>query len=268
MYTDHEKLRKYGEDLERSPPLRTSPIALRLLKGQEEVPEGTFRPKRDKHQHLALCQAFALARREGIRLAMFKEDHWCFEPLITYGLVEPPKHFLEGLTSYPFFIADKDAASKRAREVPMLPFGTYEGILLGPLRDVNFDPHLVIIYCRPSQLRHLLLSVRYKEGYLVASRFDPIGSCTHAVIPSFLTKECTVSVPDPGDFERACTSEDEIIFTVPFERLEDLMVGLCHFEGSGRGYRRFSPLMRPDFPQPPFYKEFFRAWGLDAAEEG
>jgi uncharacterized protein (DUF169 family) len=267
MKEEHERLRRYGEDLENLLLLKSSPIALRLLKKGEALPEGTLRPKRDRGEHIALCQAFALARRDRVRVAMFKEDHWCFEPLITYGLAEPPEAFLDGLTSYPFFISEKEAAAKRAKEIPRLPLGAYEAILMGPLREVNFDPYIVVIYCTPSQLRHLLLAIRYKDGYLVTCRFDPIGSCTHAVIPSFLTKECAISVPDPGDFERACTADEEIIFTVPVERLDDLMSGLSHFERSGRGYRRFTHLMRPDFPQPPFYREFFRAWGLDEAKE-
>lgn len=264
---DLKKLQEFAEDLERSLLLRTYPIGIRLLKSEEEIPENSFRPKKDKKEHFALCQAFGLARREGIRIAMFKEDHWCFEPLITFGLVEPPKAYMEGLTSYPFFIKDKKKAKMRAKRIPKLSFGEYKGICIAPLKYINFEPHLILIYCKPAQLRHLLLSLRYRKGYIVKSSFDPIGSCTNAIIPSFLTKECYITLPDPGDYERAVAGEEELILSIPKERLDELISGFLYFEESGRGYRKFSYMMRPDFPQPPFYREFFRLWGLDEPKE-
>lgn len=258
-----QKLRKYGEDIERLAFLRTSPIALKMLKDESEIPEGSIRPKKDRGEHIALCQAFTLARRQGLSITMFKEDHWCFEPLISYGLVEPPESYLNGMTSYPFFIADRDAAAKRAREASRLPLGKYAGLTCAPLKKVNFTPDVVLIYCNTAQLRFLLLALRYRNGYRITSTFDPIGSCVHSVIPSLLTGECYITVPDPGDYERAIAGEDEMVLTIPAGKLEDLMFGLHHFENSRIEYKSFNYVIRPDFPQPPFYREYFKLWGLD-----
>lgn len=262
-----EKLREYGRDIEKLLTLRTAPVAVKILKNEMEIPEGSLRPKRDLNGHIALCQAFALARRQRLSITMLKEDHWCFEPLISFGLVEPPKSYLEGLTSYPFLISDKEAAARRAREAVRLPLGKYIGLSCAPLEKVNFDPDVILIYCNPGQLRHLLLAIRYKDGYQVTSKFDPIGSCVNSVLPSFLREECYITIPDPGEYERAIASEDEIIFSVPKRKIEDLMLGLWHLENSMRGYKKFAYLIRPDFPQPPFYREYFRMWGLNGTKE-
>jgi len=263
-----EKLREYGKDIEKLIILRTAPVAVKVLKDESEIPEGSLRPKKDLNGHIALCQAFTLARRQRLNITMLKEDHWCFKPLIDYGLVEPPESYLEGLTLYPFFISDKGAAAKRIKESMRLPLGKYIGLTCAPLERVNFDPDIILIYCNPGQLRHLLLAIGYKSGYQVTSIFDPIGSCVHSVIPPLLTGECAITVPDPGEYERAIAGEDEIIFSVPRKRLEDLMLGLWHLENSMRGYNRFTYLIRPDFPQPPFYQEYFRMWGLSGTREG
>ncbi|MEM1565637.1 MAG: DUF169 domain-containing protein [Candidatus Bathyarchaeia archaeon] len=260
-----EKLRGFGKDIENLTFLRTAPVAVKLLKSEAEIPDDSLRPKKDLGGHIALCQAFALARRQRLSITMLKEDHWCFEPLIAYGLVEPPESYLEGLTSYPFFISDKEAAARRAREAARLPLGKYVGLSCAPLEKVKFEPDVVLVYCNPGQLRHLLLAIRYKDGYQVSSKFDPIGSCVNSVIPSLLTGECYITIPDPGEYERAIACEDEIIFSVPRKRLEDLMLGLWHLENSMRGYKKFTYLIRPDFPQPPFYQEYFRMWGLSGA---
>jgi uncharacterized protein (DUF169 family) len=246
--------------------LRTYPIAIKMLKDESEIPQGAFRPKKDKGEHYAACQAFSLARRQGLTLAMFLEDHWCFEPIISYGLKEPPQDYLEGSTNS-FLIADKAAAAKHAREMPRLPVGKYAGMAIGPLRSANFVPDLAMIYSNTAQLRHLLLSLRYKNGTQVTSMLDPIGSCVHAVVPSLLSGECEVTVPDPGDYERAGALEEEMILTVPVRRMKELMEGVYHFEKSNMGYHHFNYSMQPDFQQPPFYQEYFKKWGLDAPKD-
>jgi uncharacterized protein (DUF169 family) len=257
-----ETFNTYGADLEKLIMLPTYPIAIKLLKSETEIPKGAVRPKRDRGEHYALCQAFALARRQGTTLAMFLEDHWCFEPIISYGLVETPKDYLEGFTNS-FYMADKEAAAKHAREMIRLPFGQYPGMVIGPLKTANFIPDVTMIYSNTAQLRHLLLALRYVKGSQVTSTLDAIGSCVYSVLPSFLHGECQVTVPDPGDYERANTQENEIIMTVPNQRIQELMDGLYHFDKS-MPYRRFSFSVQPDFQQPRFYQEYFKKWGLDA----
>jgi uncharacterized protein (DUF169 family) len=258
-----ETFNAYGSDLERLMFLRTYPIAIKFLKSEAEIPQGAIRPKKDRGEHYAMCQAFALARRQGMTLAMFIEDHWCFEPVISYGLVETPKDYLEGFTNS-FFIADKDAAAKHAREMTRIPAGKYPGMVFGPLKTAKFVPDLTMIYSNTAQLRHLVFSLRYMHGTQVTSTIDPIGSCVHSVVPSLLNGECQVTVPDPGDFERAGAGDDEMILTVPTRRLKELMDGIYHFEKSNMGFKKFAYAVTPDFQQPPFYQEYFKKWGLDA----
>ncbi len=256
-----ETFNAYGADLERMLMLRTYPIAIKMLKSEAEIPQGSVRPKKDRGEHYAMCQAFSVARRQGMTLAMFIEDHWCFEPIISYGLVETPKDYLEGFTNA-FFIADKGAAAKHAREMYRIPHGQYGGMVLGPLKTARFVPDLVMIYSNTAQLRHLLLSLRWKNGYQVTSTIDPIGSCVHSVVPSLLKGECWITVPDPGDYERAAALDEEMILTVPAKRLKELMDGVYNFD-KGMPFRRFSYALQTDFRQPPFYEEYFKKWGLD-----
>jgi len=143
-----------------------------------------------------------------------------------------------------------------------LPVGKYPGMVFGPLKNANYAPDLTMIYCNTGQLRHLLFSLMHARGYRVASTLDPIGSCVHSVVPSLLTGECKVTVPDPGDFERAMAGEDEMILTIPTAKLKELMDGIYFYEKSNRGYKSFSRMMLADFPQPSFYQEYFKKWGL------
>lgn len=246
--------------------MRTSPIAVKLLEKEEDIPEGAIRPKRDRGVHLAQCQVFAMSRRQRATVAMLKEDHWCWAPLIAFGLVEPPDFFLEGKTAFPYMVSSLEAAKDLAKTLPCLEFGKYIGIVSAPLKTANFEPDLVLIYSNTAQLRSLLLAVKYKEGYLVTSQFDPIDSCVYSIVPAMLGGQYRITLPDPGEYERALAGEDEIIFSVPRGKLEDLILGLRHFDEIELGYTHFTMEMRPDFPQPPFYQDLFQMWGLDAPE--
>jgi len=253
----------YGSDLLNMLVLRTYPIAIKMLKSESEIPQGAVRPKKDLKTHYAACQAFGIVRRKGTSLAMFIEDHWCFEPIIAYGLVEPPKDFLEGSGSA-FFVQSKEGARQRSSEIPLLPQGKYAGMVLAPLHKANFSPDLAVMYCNASQLRHMLFALMNKNGLRVTSTLDPIWSCVHSVVPSLLNGKCEVTVPDPGDFERASTGDDEMIFTVPSGMMKEFMDGVYHYEKMGMGYRSFGRDLRGDFQQPPFYLDYFKKWGLDA----
>ena len=65
-------LKHYGEELENILGLQTSPIAVKMLKKEADIPSGAIRPKKDRGYHLAQCQAFAISRRERTTVAMLK----------------------------------------------------------------------------------------------------------------------------------------------------------------------------------------------------
>ena len=73
----------------------------------------------------------------------------------------------------------------------------------------------------------------YKEGYNLKCALSGHAACVYAVIPAIQTGECQVAVPCRGDHDRAMAGDDEMIFTVPKGRLEDLMLGLRHIESTG-----------------------------------
>lgn len=108
----------YGEELEARLLLKTSPIAIKMLKTEADIPKGAMRPRRDTGSHLDLCQGFAMSRRERAVVAMLKEDHWCYVPVIAHGLVEPPDYLLEGNMDFPSRVADQQAAKDLAKNSP------------------------------------------------------------------------------------------------------------------------------------------------------
>jgi len=254
----------FGEELERSLLLKSHAIAFKLLENEEDIPEGAVRPSSEWCEHYALCQVFALNRRQGKHLVMLKEDHWCWAPLVGLGLVDVP----EGSKVYrlivnKIFVEDQQKAENYFNHCfPRLEYGKYIGHVSAPLITANFEPDLVIIYANVFQLLNILLAIKFKTASLIDSQFDPIDSCVFSTIPVIKNGKYRITLPDPGEHERAMTGEDEIIFTVPASKMEELMVGLRDLHDLKIGYRYFARQLTPDFPQPDFYQELFKLWGI------
>ena len=60
-----KEFNRCGEELEKILLLRTSPVAVKMLEKESDIPKGALRPKKDRNIHYAQCQAFALSRRDG-----------------------------------------------------------------------------------------------------------------------------------------------------------------------------------------------------------
>lgn len=242
--TTLQEFNGYGEELERQLILRSSPIAVKMLSGEKEIPEGAVRPKKDRGYHLAQCQAFALSRREGTTVAMFMEDQWCPTAPMAYGFVDQPESIRSWTHPYDCFER-----------------GQYAGIVSAPLKSANFMPDVVIMYLNPAKLRALLLSMPVGDVPTVEGHFFP-PSCGWAVVNPMKTKKSYVVVPDPGEYQRALTEEGDMMFSVPQERMPALMTGLKQNEHGMFSYREHSMFMQPDFEQPEFYKNLFKEWGV------
>ncbi|MCI0527388.1 MAG: DUF169 domain-containing protein, partial [Nitrospira sp.] len=55
----------------------TFPLAIKMLRSAEEIPEKARRPHRDLGIKVATCQTISMVRRYGWTLAIGKEDHCC-----------------------------------------------------------------------------------------------------------------------------------------------------------------------------------------------
>jgi uncharacterized protein (DUF169 family) len=250
-----KEINDFGQYLETSMVLRTSPVAVKMLLTEADVPPGAVRPYQDRGYHLSQCQAFAISRRRGASVAMLKEDNWCWGSLLAYGLIDPE-------------IAGKyRELQKDIANVPTLEYGKYVGIVSAPLKTANFAPDAVLIYANTAQLRSMLYALSFSGEGLVNSPFYPIASCALSVVPA-LSGRYGITLPDPGEFGRAFAGEDEIIFSVPGEKIAGLVAQLKRLDEMKMGYRGSSFWeMRPDFPRPDFYKRLYRECGLYADDE-
>ena len=255
----------YRDILKKTLGMRTEPIAVKMVVSESEIPQEAQHTYRDAGVHMALCQAFALVRREKKTIYVDKTSEWCWAPLVAFGLVDTD----DGTEAYKIItsvigIKDIDAARQFFANFPKLPLGKYIGILLAPLSDCSFEPDVTLVYCDDNaQLRGAALAVKNSTGKLIETKLDAIDSCAYSCVTTINSGEYRVTIPDIGEHERASAGENEIILSVPHGRLGELTDALARMDSFGMGYNNWKRGMTYDFPRPPFYEELFRLWGLE-----
>lgn len=254
---------EYGKRIEEQIRPASYPMAVKLLESEGEIPKEAKRPKRDYGSCISTCQCFALSRVYGETVAQFFEDMWCPEPVIGFGLVEPPQYFLEGHNRYPGGVASLEAGRNWACEFPRLEVGRCIGILTAPLRTTSFEPDVAVIYCNSAQLLRLLLGIAYEDGRDITTVLGGHAACVYAVVPTILKSMCQVAVPCRGDRGRAGAKDDEIIFSVPKEQIDRLACGL---EQRGTGSYPTGISMVPEYELSESYAEIARLMGMRRAD--
>jgi uncharacterized protein (DUF169 family) len=230
IHMDLSYYHEYGKELERRIRTLTFPLAIKVLKKGEKIPEGVKRPVKDLGEQMALCAGFANSRREGNALAILKEDMLCFEPVVGYGIEEPPELFVQGHNRYPIDVMTLEAGANYAEEFPKLKYGN-AGVMSAPLASTPFKPDVVMVYCNSEQLSLLLLGREYKDGRNRKCSMSSHAACVYGVVSVIQSGQCHIALPCRGDrYFYAMAGADELIFSIPEARLEDLMDGLKHVE--------------------------------------
>lgn len=257
------RFNEYGRRIEEQIRPASYPLAVRMLESAEEIPEGAKTPRRDYGACMSTCQCFSLARKYGETVAQLFEDMWCPEPVIGYGLAEPPEFFLEGRNRYPGGVASLQAGANWAQEFPRLEAGRYVGLVLAPLKTANFEPDIAVIYCNSAQLLRLLLGIAYEDGRDITTILGGHAACVYAVVPTILKGECQVAMPCRGDRGRAGTQDDELIFSVPKDKIGRLAHGL---EQGGTGSYPTGFSMTQEYGLSESYAEMARLMGMKRAD--
>lgn len=259
-----EEIHTYCSELCEYLKLRSYPLGVKLIKNNNEVLKDAESPLKNLGYHISLCQAFTIARREGRTLAIMKEDNWCFEPVIGLGMSAPPNIFLEGYNRYPDDVMVKEAGEYWAKyEFPRLRPGSCSGVVVFPLCAAKCVPDVVIMYVDPAQLTLLSLATACKNGKDIRCKLSGHAACVYAITPVIKENEPKVVLPCQGDRRRALTQDYEMIFSLPYNLLSDLVEGIKYIASKERRLIPFPITLKLEYPLRETYKTLGRMVGLN-----
>jgi uncharacterized protein (DUF169 family) len=236
----------------------TFPLAIKMLKSEEEIPEKTRRPFQQMNIKVAICQGIGMARKLGWAVAMGKEDMQCSLGAAPFGFFKNIDFFNEGNIAAGMFTPSKEIGKREEDLIDRFEHGLYSHILVAPLNRAAFDPDLIMMYGNPAQIMRLVQGSLYSDGGAVSS--SSMGRLGCATIISVITRdECRYVVPGNGDRVFGMTQDWEMAFMIPASKIDTVLDGLANTHKSGVRYP-ITSFFNFQAAFPPSYQEQMKIW--------
>ncbi len=237
----------------------TFPLAIRVVRGSEPLPEKARRPVRDLGIQISICQGISMARRYGWTLVMGAEDLSCPIALVAFGHREAIPYYTEGRLACGMYNADLEAGAASEAAVPKLAPDEASAVVVGPLARAAFEPETVLVYGNPAQMMRLLAGILWRRGGALAATLTPRADCAEIVIRTARTGEPQFILPCYGDRVFGQTQDHEAAFAIPFGRMPEVIEGLKGTQAGGVRYPIPSYLRyRAEFPET--YRKLAGMW--------
>ena len=178
---------------------QTFPVAIRMLRPGEAIPDRARRPARDFKKLSMNCQVIDMARRYGWTIALTREDSICSLGIAALGLEKPTHMFSSGTLCEGMYTETKQAGQRSEAAVDRFGPGEYGGLLVAPLDRATFEPDLVCVYGNPAQVMRLTQAALWKKGGKLTSAFGGRVVCADIIVTTMRTDQPQVILPCSGD---------------------------------------------------------------------
>ena len=231
---------------------QTHPLAIKLLRREDGIPEGAKSPVRDYGVPFSLCQALALSRKEGLTIVLDKNSQSCPIALAGLGFVRP-EEFLNGNYRLAPTNQSPEARKKIAGSLPRFPFGKYQHILISPIKTASFDPDVIVFYGSGAQVMRMIQAAVFSSGKGLTSMATGSGGCLLPIVASMLEEECKFAVPGNGDRRLGLVADGDLGFGMPRERFEEVINGLKLSQEGKQTYPISPGYLKLEYQLPPSY---------------
>lgn len=251
--------RAVAAELDQHVRTETYPLAIRVIRGNEPVPEKLRRPLRDLGIRISICQGIAMARRYGWAMGMGAEDLSCPIAQVAFGFEPAIPYYTEGNLAAGMYVEACGQGARTEAEVPR--FSTAEAglVAVAPLARANFVPETVLVYGNSAQVMRLAAAALWKTGGALTSHTSARADCADIIIRTEQSQSPQVILPCYGDRVFGQTQDHEMAFTVPWAQIPDLLAGLA---GTHRGGIRY-PIphyLRYEAEFPATYRKLQELW--------
>lgn len=233
---------------------QTFPVAVKLLKAIDDIPVDARRPSSGLGFKSAVCQAIGMARRYGWEVALTGEDVSCPLALVVFGFAKPVSFYEEGRACAGVYTENLEAGRRTEAETPKLEYNQYKALVVSPMFKANTRPDLYLVYGNSAQVMRLVTAALYKRGGRIRSSTSARIDCADEIIQTLLSKDYQYVLPCYGDRIFGLTSDDEMVFTIPYERAGEIVEGLQGTHKNGIRYP-IPVFMRHEVQFPEQYRK-------------
>lgn len=237
-------LKQAAEEIAKYLRVHTHPLALKFVDQAENLPGDLRRPSVFGGK-MAFCQIVTIARRWGWSFGVAPEDINCAAALLSFGWgrLDESLNRQEELIDFRMnagYIGNREAAVKNLETAESLmdtSSFSAKALIVSPLESgVVPDPDVVLIYGNPAQMARLVQSLIYAEGGVVESWANIGASCVREMIAPMIENKAGYIIPGRGARMLGMVADDEMVFTLPAGKLENLLIGLKETHEKGTRY--------------------------------
>jgi uncharacterized protein (DUF169 family) len=203
--------------------LRHEPVAVKVIKKGEKIPEGFNEPEKN----IRHCQSIMRARK-GESFVIPAGKHACMVGASSLGLVPLPTKVKEGEFHSNLGMFDcSDAAANMICQRSEFEEESTIATVVGPLKEFKTKPDVVILVDLPETLYWLIPAATYFEGGRQAFSTAAFqATCVDSTIIPITSGEMNMSLGCYGCRRSTDIENDEMIAGIPYNNLEKIIEAL------------------------------------------
>ncbi|ETA67083.1 MAG: hypothetical protein PWQ51_2130 [Methanolobus sp.] len=203
--------------------LRHEPVAVKVIKKGEKIPEGFNEPEKN----IRHCQSIMRARK-GESFVIPAGKHACMVGASSLGLVPLPTKVKEGEFHSNLGMFDcSDAAANMICQRSEFEEESTIATVVGPLKEFKTKPDVVILVDLPETLYWLIPAATYFEGGRQAFSTAAFqATCVDSTIIPITSGEMNMSLGCYGCRRSTDIENDEMIAGIPYKNLEKIIEAL------------------------------------------
>lgn len=206
----------YAKSLKTILKLRWSPVALKMVRPEEDIPPGVYAPS----STIRHCQSLIAARR-GHSLYIPAKYHACPDGSAILGIV-PMSAKLRSGELYLLFkkLPDIQTARKMISTRQEFSAGDYKATAVSPLEKAEYTPDVVIMTLEPEQMMWLCCASTYSSGDRQVFHTSGYNSaCADLVVNVIRNGKMNISLGCYGARASSDVGDNELYVSIPYSQL-------------------------------------------------
>jgi len=245
--------------------LKTFPVAFKLLEDAGEIEDNKWIRRPTKK--FTLCQLITVVRTYDWTVGATADDLVGPGCSGMIGFEEKPEYIKDGSFRSIVWCKTREDARRCEEQMPSIPTGKYNAVLMGPLVYNPFDPDIVLIYGNPAQMIVLINALQFED--YEQFQFFCVGesACADSIARCYLNNKPSLAIPCYGERRYGHVQDDELVMELPASWMKKAVSGLEELYKRGIRYPISQYGAQAD-PTPGFPPSYHLLWGDSEEDTG
>ncbi|HLM10908.1 MAG TPA: DUF169 domain-containing protein [Reyranella sp.] len=232
--------------------IRTQPIGMRLFEDPADMEKIQGVRKPTDGFKFTMCQMVTQSRWYGFTLGITVDNTRGGNCGGVVGLNHPGEGFLSGDHMNGVWFGNKEASAAHQAQMPRVPDGKYNGLVVSPLRSARLDPpDICLFYGTPGQMIYFINGLQFHRYRRYDFTCTGESACADSWGRALATRQTSLSLPCYAERRYGGVADDELLMACPPDEFLRAIEGMGHLGKNGLRY-----------PFPPYGAAMDPAFGM------